>query len=115
MPKETIYGDGLPYGEDDPGRSVVEVGWARDAEHVELASKCIHVADGSDYSPPLEPIEEPPPMMYATGEPVAFVGEMLEFEAVGHTGHYVQLDRKGINQLIRVLRRARDQAFGRDE
>jgi hypothetical protein len=30
-------------------------------------------------------------------------------------GFYVDLDRKGINDLIRNLRRARDQAFGRDE
>jgi hypothetical protein len=29
-------------------------------------------------------------------------------------GH-VHLDRRGINDLIRHLRRARDQAFGRDE
>lgn len=30
-------------------------------------------------------------------------------------GFYVDLDRRGINQAIRHLRRARDQAFGRDE
>jgi hypothetical protein len=30
-------------------------------------------------------------------------------------GMYVDLDRAGINKLIRNLRRARDQAFGRDE
>lgn len=30
-------------------------------------------------------------------------------------GMYVTLDRDGINRLIRNLRRARDQAFGRDE
>jgi hypothetical protein len=28
---------------------------------------------------------------------------------------YVTLNRSGINDLIRNLRRARDQAFGRDE
>ena len=28
---------------------------------------------------------------------------------------YVDLGRYEINQLIRILRRARDQAFGRDE
>jgi len=32
-----------------------------------------------------------------------------------YQGFYVWLDRKGINDLIRNLRRARDQAFGRDE
>lgn len=30
-------------------------------------------------------------------------------------GWFVDLDRKGCNDLIRHLRRARDQAFGRDE
>lgn len=31
------------------------------------------------------------------------------------SGWYVDLDRRGINYLIRILRRARDQSFGRDE
>lgn len=31
------------------------------------------------------------------------------------SGLYVDLDRCGINDLIRILRKARDQAFGRDE
>lgn len=30
-------------------------------------------------------------------------------------GFYVDLDRVNINKLIKVLRRARDQAYGRDE
>lgn len=30
-------------------------------------------------------------------------------------GWYVDLDRRGINQLIKNLRKARDRAFGRDE
>lgn len=29
-------------------------------------------------------------------------------------GYFVQLDREGINRLIRSLRRARDQVFGKD-
>jgi hypothetical protein len=32
-----------------------------------------------------------------------------------HDAAHVSLDRPAINNLIRVLRRARDQAFGRDE
>lgn len=32
-----------------------------------------------------------------------------------HEGMYSQMDRSTINDLIRKLRRARDQAFGRDE
>lgn len=30
-------------------------------------------------------------------------------------GWFVQLSRYGINEAIRILRRARDQAFGKDE
>lgn len=33
----------------------------------------------------------------------------------GGKGLYASLDRAAVNDLIRVLRRARDQAFGRDE
>ena len=33
---------------------------------------------------------------------------------VSKDGMYVQLDRTGINRLIRALRKARDQAFGPD-
>ena len=32
-----------------------------------------------------------------------------------NAGQFVTLDRDGCNKLIRTLRRARDQAFGRDE
>lgn len=34
---------------------------------------------------------------------------------LGAEGWFVHLDRKAVNELIRYLRRARDQAFGRDE
>lgn len=30
-------------------------------------------------------------------------------------GYFIDLDRQSINRLIRVLRRARDQAYGADE
>lgn len=33
----------------------------------------------------------------------------------GSYGHYLELDRTRINKLIRALRRARDQAYGKDE
>lgn len=33
----------------------------------------------------------------------------------GYAGLWSDLDRRGCNDLIRVLRRARDSAFGRDE
>jgi hypothetical protein len=103
MPKEVVYGEGFPYGTPDepgPARSVIEVGWATGG-HVQIATRCIRAVDGSVY-------EAQP------GEPGA--DEDLAGQAIPRAfGNYVQMDRRGINQLIRNLRRARDQAFGRDE
>jgi elongation factor P hydroxylase len=42
-------------------------------------------------------------------------GEAAVMRKVWADGFYVSMDRNGINKLIRNLRRARDQAFGRDE
>ncbi len=39
-------------------------------------------------------------------------GKSSDWEALGATW---ELDRGDVNELIRVLRKARDQAFGRDE
>ena len=44
----------------------------------------------------------------ATVDPDAMLGSP-------ESGLFVDLDRGGVNELIRHLRRARDQAFGRDE
>src|SRR6187397_2190391 len=108
MPKEVIHGDrSFPaYGtpESPEAWSVVEVGWSREAEYVQLASKCIDAVDGSDFHPRLEPIEDLP----VDGEIV-----LLEAEGLLPSGQYIQMNRYAINELIRVLRRARDQAFGR--
>lgn len=41
-------------------------------------------------------------------------GVILEPTPEGN-GWYVQLDRAGINRLIKTLRKARDDAYGRDE
>src|SRR5438105_2424601 len=94
MPKETVYGSELPWGEDNPAVSVVQVLWTRD-EHVQVVSRAVHRSDGSDVVPPGE--EREPGEIFFTD------------------GMYVNLDRRGINELIRDLRRARDQAFGKDE
>lgn len=94
MPKETIHGSHLPWGEDHPAVSVVQVLWSRN-DHVQVVTRAQHRADGSDVAPPGEERED---------------GERLFTD-----GMYVDLDRRGINDLIRNLRRARDQAFGKDE
>jgi hypothetical protein len=108
MPKEVIYGDrsfpayGTPVAPE--AWSVIEVGWSREAEYVQIASKTIDAIDGSDFHPQLEPIE------VGVGETV-----LLEAEGIRPGGIYLQMTRSSINELIRVLKRARDQAFGRDE
>lgn len=86
MPKEVIYSEQAPYGDDDPRRSIAELSWSREAEHVQFATLFV---EGSTLERlPLKDIEG---------------------------GIFIQLDRPGINRLIRYLRRARDQTFGRDE
>jgi hypothetical protein len=59
-------------------------------------SKAIHRADHSPVDPP--------------NTPPRSLGELRVTD-----GFYVNLDRRGLNDLIRHLRRARDHAFGRDE
>lgn len=118
MPKEMIYGKSLPYGEEDPGRAVVEIRWGREG-YFQIATKCVHAADETDYRPPLEPIEVPmrPPHEgeYADPQPLLVSENEGFLEVAPFSGFYVDLDRRGINELIRVLRRARDAAYGKDE
>jgi hypothetical protein len=45
------------------------------------------------------------PFCTATGEP----------SSEPRPGYFLTLDRDGVNRVIRALRKARDQAFGRDE
>jgi len=66
-------------------RCIAEVRWSRDSEYCQIATVIVEATD-------LSPIEDT-----VSG------------------GWYVNLDRHGINDLVRNLRRARDQAFGRDE
>lgn len=89
MPKERTDGCELPYGDDGDGRSIVEVSWSREAEYVQIVSKVVNRYDGDRF---------------------------VKDEGIHYTdGMYVNLDRRGINDLVRNLRRARDQAFGKDE
>ena len=92
MPKEAVYGSEAPFEPDGPGVSVVEVVWNREQGFTQVVSKAVRRIDHG----PLVESPEPGAIHYTDG-------------------FYVNLDRKGINDLIRNLRRARDQAFGRDE
>lgn len=86
MPKELVHDDLSDYDSEFPTQEgVVQVSWGREASHVQIATTLVEQAD---HSPVTREVEG---------------------------GWYVNLNRAGINDLIRYLRRARDQAFGRDE
>lgn len=90
MPKEYISGQYVFFEneESEPEQSVVCVKWSRETGDLQIVTRLKEAE--VFYSEK----DDPMPVRY---------------------GWYVDLDRKGINDLIRVLRRARDQAFGRDE
>lgn len=93
MPKENTYGSELPFGPESSAQGVVEVAWSREpAGHVQVAAKLFN-DDGSQ----------------------AMTKDEADRRKLWSQGFYVDLDRDGINRLIRNLRRARDQAFGKDE
>lgn len=86
MPKELVHDSIDLFSAEFPTQEcVAEVRWSREAEHVQLATVLVEKADHS---------------------PVA-----REVEG----GWYLNLNRRTLNDLIKHLRRARDQAFGRDE
>ena len=85
MPKEVIQTDGS-YGDTDAPEDVfVELHWGREASYVQLATTLM---DKSTHV-------------------------RLRREVDG--GWFANLNRQSLNDLIRKLRRARDQAFGADE
>lgn len=89
MPKEKINHPDEPFS--------VEVNWHRDASHVQIASTT-------------RPIDGDTPL------PLAKLVESWDDDTKElATGLFCTLDRYRVNELIRVLRRARDQAFGKDE
>lgn len=83
--------------------NVVELGWSRESEHVQLgttsqsrlvAATVARADSRANYA-----------AAKATVDP----------EEIPFTGWFVQLNRSDINILIRNLKKARDQAYGRDE
>lgn len=85
MPKEVVYNSEI-FREHDPSKaSMVELHWGRDSDYVQIATT---VREGSTHEPVTEEVQ---------------------------AGWFINLDRKGINKLIRDLRKARDQSFGVDE
>jgi hypothetical protein len=103
VPKEAVYSH-------SDQRTKVEVGWARD-RFVQVGSlrqaepAGVVAYTSSDF-----------PVMNTVGAAVVVTGGIVPPEPEPEwAGQFVDLDRHGLNQLIRSLRRARDQAYGRDE
>lgn len=92
MPREMLYPMPNPDGSNADRR--VEIGWSRTG-YVQIATTVLQPgADrDSDY----------------------FGGTEKEPAQRSWDGQFVDMNRHQINELIRKLRRARDQAFGRDE
>jgi hypothetical protein len=91
MPKESVFGEQHTFdpAEANPKVPVVDVLWGREQGYVQVVSRA----------------EDPHGGRWA--------GDSTEIHFTD--GMHVNLDRPAINKLIRHLRRARDQAFGRDE
>lgn len=96
--QEHVFGNQFaPEGtEEHPMVPVVEVLWNREGGYLQVVSKA-NSATGGRWAQHLVPEGE------------------TTWETHFTDGYYVDLDRRAVNDLIRKLRRARDQAFGRDE
>lgn len=114
MPKELIYAN-----HEEPNGYCVStvVGWSREPGHVEIAvqrpSRPVEDA-GLTKSRTIGDVlrEELTDPKWSNGSNYAeALNTML---CVYEQGWYCQLDRAGINRLIRLLRKARDAAYGSD-
>lgn len=94
MPTEYVYEKYKPTDATEMLRAV-KVGWGKEAQHVQVAVV----------------LPNQPEIDVKVDDTTA---TMTNISAGRHHLH-IQLDRDSINHLIRTLRRARDQAFGRDE
>lgn len=100
MPVERIYGAPIQGGELPSGEPTfkgdptsLRIGWGAESGHVEIAV-----------------LNEESPFRWSQVD-----GATIEDTDHVFDGWYMQLDRRQINQLIRHLRRARDNALGKDE
>lgn len=112
----------------DPNPSDVTVHWSKEASHVQLSVTRypFGVVDTGAIAADGRPVIEGKPSLDAqkvaaadagTGPDNPYARERLEQQGTGEssqTQYSDPLTRSQINELIRVLRRARDAAFGAD-
>ena len=101
MPKELVFGSDRPYTDESSAQSVVGVWWGGEMDgYVQVSTQLVN-DDGK--------------FVDGHGNVHQAEGDDLLRREIFAQGFHVNLDRAGINALIRHLRRARDRAFGRDE
>ena len=98
MPKHTLAP--LPRPDGGSGDRRIEMQWQRD-QYVQIATTVWAGEPGTEPDPFLEFL--PTPATTTNDLPRAWAGQ------------FVDLNRDQINHLIKQLRAARDQAFGKDE
>jgi hypothetical protein len=102
----------LPYAEESPARSVAEVRWSGEGGHVQLVTRCIQASTHEVFIP--EHVQKALTDAGLTHTQMTRTADdVVIFTA--QDGWFIDLDRRGINQIIRDLRRARKAVFGADE
>lgn len=108
MPAETIHGDNTPID--------VRVAWGQSSEYVQVASlhdkgfdAMLVIVNGWLEAANMPTIDKMELQKGLAG--TNFEGAVACFDG----WHATLAERAAVNRLIAVLRRARDQAFGRDE
>lgn len=96
MPKEYIVTEATRRRCDQEGgpREAIKVGWSTDGGYVQIATVAKAGVEGAN-----RPLDPP---------------GLDDVNSLIDVGQFVDLDRASLNRLIRVLRTARDKAFGAD-
>lgn len=124
MPKESVYPRSFAAGDDDTAFPMVTVGWSREAGHVQLGvapperriegagpTTVLTIADAIRAD--LEFVDKHRGELKWTGDS-NYALELNTILLVHERGWWADLDRRGLNQLIVLCRKARDAAFGKD-
>lgn len=113
MPKKMIYTYPYPDGAEPDRR--IEVGWSRHPQGSVQVGSTRKAAPGvSEHDMYLNESNSAPGVTWTKSGDISSLSDTGELRRAWE-GEHVELDREQINQLIRALREARDQAFGRDE
>lgn len=122
MPKEHVYP--VRHGDDASPLPEVTIGWSREASHVQIGvapperiavetgpTKVLSIADAIRAD--LEFVDQHRGESKWTGES-NYARELDTILLVHERGWWSHLNRDGCNRLIRLVRKARDAAFGAD-